>query len=298
MPTVRLFAVLLSLAALSASVPSITVAAEQKAGEDPQAEATAYRESLSALDPSDLGSVQEALRQFRDRFDNQPVKERDAAFLAFRVFYYGVEDKQSRLLWGRESEEIENDDALKASLGESGFRLVTTEGDWYVRERPDFLYEEFSERVSEALRVFLQLRMRELREGLGGDATLNISFEDLGDRVLAWERYLAQYPDSPLRDEANFFYPSYWYLLLTGTDNTPVHDQERENGEIVRRLRPHIRKVYREYAEKNAGTKTGMILKEYYSLLEKNDFQWSDEIRAFLKDSDKPLWVSPQPASW
>lgn len=254
-----------------------------------------YREFLSRLDQGELASVQKGLQEFIERYESRPADEKDAAFLALRKFFYEIEEEQNRV---QRLDGIALEKAFVESLARNGFRLWESEGYWYVDEHPKFLHKEFGKRVSEPIRAFLRLRVKELKEGFSDDAALEVSFENLAQRVRTWERYIAGHPDSPLQDEAKYFYQVYLGALLEGSNNTPVFDYVHGSENGADTLRQDVRAIYRRYVQDNPSTESGKTVKDYLALLEKSGFQRSEEVVGFLRAQDD-IWSSiPRPDSW
>lgn len=204
-----------SMTSLLVPNSSSSVAAEQDADAASQVELTRYKEALSVLDTADLDSVQEGLQLIGARLEGASADDRDAAFLAFREFFYDVEQDQNR---EERPDGVEFEENFLKTLEKNGFRLVGSEGFWYVDEHPDFLHKKFGELVSEPIGELLRIRVEEIDEGTFDDAALVVSFKNIADRVRTWDRYLSKYPDSPLLDEAKYFYRLYLHTLLEGVE--------------------------------------------------------------------------------
>ncbi|MFC2104689.1 hypothetical protein ACFLS4_04975 [Bacteroidota bacterium] len=186
----------------------------------------------------------------------------------------------------------EEDSEVREFLGlldDCGLDLFMTEGYFYVDVQPDFFYEIFKDNSSPSVKTFLQLRDRELKNTFSEDAMLLISFNELADRIYNWEKYLNDYPDTKLKNEANYFLKIYRETFLTGMDNTRLFDRES------RILLPEVKQSYESYIENHADTKSGMIIQEYYEILKRNQFEYSDSIDYILKKYNLDLMHGIQP---
>ncbi len=294
-------------ALLTASADTRRLDQEEGQHEEPKA----YSDFLASLNQDRLSVVQQALSYYKQHLAGRPIPERDAAFLAFREFFYAVRRQQNRIFWKRQAtitgmspEKIEREmtkNGHVARLRENGFRLTSSEGDWYITEDPDFLYERFSEYVSDAVRACLDLWRKELTEGYAEDAGLRISFSDVAERVLHWERYIAEFPKSPLLNDAKWFYRSYFHTLFVGMDNSPVfvpvpskdaghwrkYERTIEDGTKVGDprgvVREDIRMVYERIIADHGDTQSGALIAEYCQLLGESNFQRSPQVDLFLK---------------
>jgi hypothetical protein len=283
------------LAGLSGLLSAIAIAADSEEDVSVRNNLAVYGEFLSNLNPGDVTSVQKGLQELDVLFNDRPVEEMDAAFLAFRRFYYEVEMEQNEV---ERFEGDEVDDIFLKALDQNGFRLSSSEGMSYVDEHPKFLHRKFGERVSEPVSTFLRLRVNELKEGIFDDAVLTISFENLADRVRTWERYMAEHPDTSLFDEARYFYQVYLLTLLEGSSNTPIYDYRREQKTGAMTVYRNVQDIYRDFAEDRLSMKSTKIVKEYLALLEKSNFQQSEEADAFLHDLREAWQLPERPGSW
>jgi len=283
------------LTGLSGLLSTMAIATEHDEGVSAQNNLAVYGEFLSDLDRGDVTSIQNGVQRLGELFDSRPVEEMDAAFLAFRGFYYEVEMEQNDF---ERFDGSELEDSFLKDLDQNGFRLSSSEGMSYVDEHPKFLHRAFGDRVSEPVGVFLRLRVNELEEGIFDDAVLMISFENLAERVRTWERYMEKYPDFVLFDEAKYFYQTYLLTLLEGSSNTPIYDYDHEQKTESVTVYQHVQDIYREFAEGNSSMKSTEIVKEYLALLEKSDFRQSEETTAFLRALSKAWQLPEMPDSW
>jgi hypothetical protein len=53
---------------------------------------------------------------------------------------------------------------------------------------------------------------------------LSVSWAELVERALFWEKYLKQYPNATFKVDAQNLFNEYRYLIFFGSDNTPVSD--------------------------------------------------------------------------
>ena len=130
---------------------------------------------------------------------------------------------------------------------------------------------------------FLKIRQSEFEQAgrtyLVEDAALSITWDQLSDRIVDWQNYLDKYPDYPGKKEVEGYISFYLdlYLLNFGLDNTPMFI----NGVLT----DEVRMSYERFIEKYHGTKYHGIVKEYYNLLKKHDFNITEEAKNFLADN-------------
>lgn len=98
------------------------------------------------------------------------------------------------------------------------------EGYVEIRTKPDFYKEIFNNKVSEDVNQYIAITARESTELYTADAGLLLPFNQIGERVITWERFISKYPRGILIKEAKENYANYQINYLFGTDNTPTMD--------------------------------------------------------------------------
>jgi len=210
----------------------------------------------------------------------------DSAYYLFLEFFYASANNLTDSLETKYPSLVkklyvrEEDSEVREFLGlldECGLDLFSTEGYFYVDVQLDFFNESFKDNSSPSLKTFLQLRDSELKSAFSEDAMLLISFNELADRIYNWEKYLNDYPETKMKNEANYFFEIYLETFLTGMDNTRLFDSES------RILLPEVKRSYESYINNHADTKSGKIIQEYYEILKRNQFEYSGSIDDILK---------------
>lgn len=98
------------------------------------------------------------------------------------------------------------------------------EGFAEIRFKPYHYYNLFKGKVTEDYENYLRIEAKENTVLFAADAGLNISFKELGDYLLNWEKFLKAYPESALLEKARSHYQDYGYTYLMGMDNTPTFE--------------------------------------------------------------------------
>ncbi len=273
-----------------------------------------YQNYLNTLDRSEPAAVASGIRVLERSIANFSVDEADQAFLSFNTYYVEALNHCNETFWqnegliaklrtatkglsapkvfeylnnpspSRKDPEIRN---LVKQTNSSGFVIIKREGSFYFDENADFLYQRFSKYLSVSLRDFLNLRRQEAAEGFAEDAGLTISFAKIGERIINWENYLNNYPNSPLKELANYHYQLYLGTFLFGIDNTEVFERKR--------LKPEIRKVYESFITKNIKTKSGNLISRYYNVLRSNDFKYTKAAANFLRENQVQILPGFEP---
>lgn len=273
-----------------------------------------YQAYLSSLDRSQIQSLASGIRLLEQNIPNYSPEEADQAFLAFNTFYIESLNNYNETFWQNEPlnaklkaatrnltpaqafeylnipSDLQKDPEIKElvqQVSSSGLILAVSEGGFYFSENPDFLYNRFSKYLSESLRVFLELRRQETIEEFTNSAGLRIPFAKIGEQAINWEKYIEKYPNSPLKELADFQYQLYLGTFLFGMDNYKVF----ENG----RLKPEIGKVYQDFSQLYPHTKTANLINRYYQVLRANDFKYTKAVESFLSENHVPILPGLEP---
>jgi hypothetical protein len=94
------------------------------------------------------------------------------------------------------------------------------EGIVEIKTKNDFYDNIFKTYVSDDYKAYLAIKKEEDKVSYSADASLLISFKEIGERVIVWEKLLAKYPASKLIDKIKQQYQSYQNDYLFGMDNT------------------------------------------------------------------------------
>ncbi|MBA7620910.1 hypothetical protein ES703_28266 [subsurface metagenome] len=245
---------------------------------------TAYTRYLDALDNDDFDSLFAGVQYFKTNLADLSVAERDSACKEFMTFFFATISRHNDMIWEDydliskfHDEEARQSPEIKAyinALHRNGLDLYTFGRLYYIDQQPDYLYRHFSPHVSLSVREYLALRSEELAAGFSDSDSLLISFREVGERTIRWERYLENYNRSVVADVAEYYYQLYLCTFLTGLKLSPVFDVEGA-------LRPELSTVYHEFASRYYDTHSGRLVREFYIILKEADFRWSPQVRDF-----------------
>jgi hypothetical protein len=245
-----------------------------------------YRGYLNNLPKNELKSISLASAEFKNKFSATVPLVKDSAFIELRSFYYDVINSYYEIFSNNQDfvnklKANDNNDPqvkqLKITLNQNGLQLSKTEGGYYIDENPSYLYINFKNFVSRPINEYLFIRSKELEEGFSDDAKLLISYKSLGERIATWEKYLLNYPSSPLAAEAKFSYHLYLNTFITGLDNSPVSNEDI--------LLPEMKNVYINYIQKNNNSESGKIVGKFYSIISANNFHITSDLDDFYKEN-------------
>ena len=107
------------------------------------------------------------------------------------------------------------------------------EGMVTIRELPHLYYDMFKDYVTDDYKEYLKIWAKDSEELYQADAGLLISFEEIGERIITWENFLNQYPNSKLNVKVTALLNSYREDYLLGMENTPTLDGGYDNIPIT-----------------------------------------------------------------
>lgn len=231
-----------------------------------------------------LYSIRVYEQWLRQNLSKMSFEEIDAAYISFREFYYNEinqYNEQLETLYPDMLERMNEPDdkemkELMAMLQLCGSELLQSEGFFYVDQRYDYFKSIFSEHASSEMKEYLEIRSKELKEGFSEDAGLLITFEQLYDRVVVWEKFLADNPEFILNEEVKGMLSMYLSTLMTGMDNSPAFDYE--TGKLLTELQF----IYSKAIQKNDNRNSTKVLRKYFDHLKANGFVQPLDMDAFL----------------
>lgn len=256
-----------------------------------------FKKYLSGLSDNDLASIPYALDYIKTCLPSD-LTERDSIVLLFNVKFFKVSNKLSEELETKYPtliKQLEKDiksrelSIFQDNLKACGIGIFSTEGNYYLDILPNYLYNNFKDRVSIGVKTYLDIRRHELTEGFSEDAGLLISYKQLYQRVKNWEKFINNFPKTVYTNEANNYYETYLETLLTGMDNTPVFEMDNNS------LSAEVKTLYEKAIHDDADTRTGKIIADYYALLSRHDLKQTDSIDVFLKAHNLSSMSGVQP---
>lgn len=123
-----------------------------------------------------------------------------------------------------------------------------------IRMKPDYYLKLFGGKVSEDYKQYISNNAEEEKVLFSSDASIAIPWKDVGNRVAFRERFLQNFPNSPLHKTIREELSGYRYAYLLGYDNTQTNEQGaffKENLDEFAR-----------FAKENPDSETVAIIKE------------------------------------
>jgi hypothetical protein len=133
--------------------------------------------------------------------------------------------------------------------------------------------------VTDAGREALRIEMTEQLSPTGADASVQIPWDSVADRLAAADRFLTAYPEALQRQTIEDFRRRYLLIYLTGSDNTPAFEFR------TRVLRPEVRMSFERFLQVHAHTSSAQIIRAYLDLLAKAGYRRTADVESFLRSS-------------
>ena len=133
------------------------------------------------------------------------------------------------------------------------------EGIVTIRELPNLYYDIFKDYVTNDYKEYLKIWAKDNEKLYQADAGLLVSFEEIGERIVTWESFLNQYPDTKLNIKVTALLNSYREDYLLGMDNTPTLDGGYDNIPVT--VDEVAKKEYDRFMKKYPNSPTVELIK-------------------------------------
>lgn len=148
-----------------------------------------------------------------------------------------------------------------------GYKLETVEGTIYpIVDYSNQL--QYSKSLSEQMNAYVQLMAEESNTAAAKDGGLVITWDELASRALLAEKFIADYADSPEREEVQTKYVNgYLAMYINGLPNTLIYDLE------TFKLLDEVKSSYQATIAKAPESATARMTKEFLEILTESDGQ-------------------------
>jgi len=107
--------------------------------------------------------------------------------------------------------------------------LYQGEGMFTYRRQPNYLVDVFSKALPADQKEFLTRMAKDNQDIFYNDGALAVSWKELTERALFWEKFIQKYPKSHFISDAKLLFNEYRYFIFFGLDNSPVSDEYAPN---------------------------------------------------------------------
>ncbi len=163
-----------------------------------------------------------------------------------------------------------------------GYKVETAEG-MYFPIIDYSAYRPFSRYVTQDFKEYIGLMAVESDKVPAKDAALVISRDEVLQRALNQERFIAEFTESRKLDDVKQLYSKYVTFALYGLNNTPAFSYD------TKVLDPEMKAAYEKFTASAGDSRLGKSIKDFMSILEKSGYKQTDKSDAFRKRAEEEL---------
>ena len=161
---------------------------------------------------------------------------------------------------------IEKDKLNKQNkfLDSYGLEVIQIEDGFMLIEKKKFYYNIFKNFVTDDYKEFLKLRSEDI-DYLESSNSFDKYFEIIGDKIVAWEKFLEKYPDSKLKRKAqnmSYTYRAGYIFRLTSSETRESLMNGKANDAV---------KEFNRFIKKYPNSPTSDIIKYYLENYKEED---------------------------
>lgn len=169
---------------------------------------------------------------------------------------------------------IENKEtkALLAETLSSGFKIETAEG-VYFPVIDYSAYKKYRSAVTPDIAAYIDIMSIESDKTPSKDAALMISWSEVLKRAIIQEQFISHYSNSAKVEDVRQLLKHYTIFALYGTNNTPLFSYD------TKQMVPEAKETYLAASLDTAHGSFSKIIKEYLTVLKRNDYQLTSEVQ-------------------
>lgn len=171
---------------------------------------------------------------------------------------------------------------LLKEIKKNGLRLITINGS-KIPAIDYGVYWDNRRFLSDWFTQYIEIARAESNEPAVWNGKLNISYEELENRILLASDYLEKYPLSIRINEVIRHYEDYIFTYFYGYEPDSTYDIS------TNRVSKDSYERYKKFASKNTGTTAAKLVIEYINLIEKGKLRLTTEIMSFLEGTFSTL---------
>jgi hypothetical protein len=228
-----------------------------------------YRLRINKLNVSDLNSIYKAHRDYRATFIKHKKLSEDG-FRIFRDFYKKVESANQNNI---ESAKKEGPQVKKFIRVLQDCEEIT-----YLEINNEFIVNNTLNGFNFPLKELVILE--EKTKGLGCDAGLGVSWEELRKIMQLWENFQIKYPNLlESQEEVENELNGLMHIYLVGMDNTPTYHLDDSKTYVVEK---DLIDSYRQFVKKNVNSKYHKQIYELLKFYETNNYKVDQKLVDYL----------------
>ncbi|MFD2611443.1 hypothetical protein [Paenibacillus gansuensis] len=167
--------------------------------------------------------------------------------------------------------------ALK-NLSEMNYRLETSEGLYYPVIRYA-AFQKYGKYVAADIKAYIDIMTVETEKAAAKDGAIAIGYQELANRALAQERFIASYPGSNRASQVKSLFKNYKAMTFYGLNNTPLFHYD------TKKMQPNAIKGYELILQANKGKTSGYLklLQQFMEVAKDNGYKLTPEVDKFRK---------------
>ncbi|WP_167369804.1 hypothetical protein [Chryseobacterium shigense] len=135
---------------------------------------------------------------------------------------------------------------------------VLGEGLTEIQSLPGYDYSVFKNKVTPDYESYILQLANDRKENYAINGGLMITWEELGDRLIAWENFMNKFPKSPLIKKAKGEYNDYLLDYILGMDSSPTYD--RTEGKLLDDTKEEYNRIIKKYPDSRTAKKAKELI--------------------------------------
>ena len=152
-----------------------------------------------------------------------------------------------------------------------GYMLKKSESGYKLGINYKF-YSRYKPYVSDEIDMYIDIMTTETSDPVLVDGTINITWDQVFQRILAYEKFMYLYGESNRYEVVENIYNEYVKIYIVGTDITPAFLNDLT-------LRNYLRQSYDNVYIDNLDSKFVAELRKYLNVLEKEEYRYTNEVK-------------------
>lgn len=245
---------------------------------------------LNQLDPAATNAISQGTLYFKTHLSQSSPLNCDSSLVLLKNFSIqsAIAINESGLIprIANEDGDISAEDRQK--FKRIGLLIKYVDNEPYFIADPQYLFDACKNCLSVPMTEFMTEFIIENREMKQRDEFLDLSAEELKRRILFWEKFLTDYPDFILDEEAHITYGFYFSQYVTGSKTAKVFI----NTGYHLTINQQFKSSYELLMKQHPGLQTTSFISSYYQFLKENDWTYNKRVEHYLDSVVIPFSVN------